>query len=73
MFDFSVSVAPAPTSPREIKSYHLIDLSALDSPETRRKTDNSKSSPSCVESSFRSVADHFGRSQLRKFTVCTFH
>ncbi|XP_029982741.1 ADP-ribosylation factor-binding protein GGA2-like isoform X2 [Sphaeramia orbicularis] len=28
------------TSPREIKSYHLIDLSALDSPQTRRKTDS---------------------------------
>ncbi|XP_071400210.1 ADP-ribosylation factor-binding protein GGA1-like isoform X2 [Centroberyx affinis] len=28
----------APTSPREIKSYHLIDLSALDSPQTRRRT-----------------------------------
>uniref|UniRef100_UPI003AAC6D1B ADP-ribosylation factor-binding protein GGA2-like n=1 Tax=Centroberyx gerrardi TaxID=166262 RepID=UPI003AAC6D1B len=27
----------APTSPREIKSYHLIDLSALDSPQTRRR------------------------------------
>lgn len=27
----------APTSPREIKSYHLIDLSALDSPQTQRK------------------------------------
>ncbi|XP_029003733.1 ADP-ribosylation factor-binding protein GGA3 [Betta splendens] len=56
-----------PTSPREIKSYHLIDLSALDSPETRRKTDNSplffkSSSPvlsSCDENSFHSVADQF--------------
>ncbi|XP_024859081.1 ADP-ribosylation factor-binding protein GGA2-like isoform X2 [Kryptolebias marmoratus] len=28
-----------PTSPREIKSYHLIDLSALDSPQTQRKAD----------------------------------
>ncbi|XP_047189809.1 ADP-ribosylation factor-binding protein GGA3-like isoform X1 [Scophthalmus maximus] len=30
----------APTSPREIKSYHLIDLSALDSPPTHRKADS---------------------------------
>ncbi|XP_076003990.1 ADP-ribosylation factor-binding protein GGA2-like isoform X2 [Genypterus blacodes] len=30
----------APTSPREIKSYHLIDLSALDSPRTHRKADS---------------------------------
>ncbi|CAJ1053987.1 ADP-ribosylation factor-binding protein GGA2-like [Xyrichtys novacula] len=28
-----------PKSPREIKSYHLIDLSALDSPQTHRKAD----------------------------------
>ncbi|KAM4603789.1 ADP-ribosylation factor-binding protein GGA2-like [Polymixia lowei] len=27
----------APTSPREIKSYHLIDLSVLDSPQARRR------------------------------------
>ncbi|XP_054460196.1 ADP-ribosylation factor-binding protein GGA3-like isoform X2 [Anoplopoma fimbria] len=37
----------APKSPREIKSYHLIDLSALDSPQTHRKAD----SPPCFESS----------------------
>lgn len=30
----------APTSPREIKSYHLIDFSALESPETHRKADS---------------------------------
>ncbi|XP_053184301.1 ADP-ribosylation factor-binding protein GGA3-like [Scomber japonicus] len=30
----------SPTSPREIKSYHLIDLSALDSPQTHRNTDS---------------------------------
>ncbi|XP_028270980.1 ADP-ribosylation factor-binding protein GGA1-like isoform X2 [Parambassis ranga] len=30
----------APTSPREIKSYHLIDLSALDSPQTHRKAES---------------------------------
>ncbi|XP_058496601.1 ADP-ribosylation factor-binding protein GGA3-like [Solea solea] len=29
-----------PTSPREIKSYHLIDLSALDSPKSHRKADS---------------------------------
>ncbi|XP_071360358.1 ADP-ribosylation factor-binding protein GGA2-like [Trachinotus anak] len=33
----------APTSPREIKSYHLIDLSALDSPQTHRKADSAPS------------------------------
>ncbi|XP_051242577.1 ADP-ribosylation factor-binding protein GGA3 [Dicentrarchus labrax] len=54
----------APTSPREIKSYHLIDLSALDSPQTHRKADSppsfESSSPmfsSLLESSFHSVAD----------------
>ncbi|XP_035516863.1 ADP-ribosylation factor-binding protein GGA3-like [Morone saxatilis] len=54
----------APTSPREIKSYHLIDLSALDSPPTHRKADSppsfESSSPmfsSLLESSFHSVAD----------------
>ncbi|XP_069024477.1 ADP-ribosylation factor-binding protein GGA1-like isoform X1 [Embiotoca jacksoni] len=53
-----------PTSPREIKSYHLIDLSALDSPPTRRKADSppafESSSPlffSRLESSFHSDAD----------------
>lgn len=30
----------APTSHREVKSYHLIDLSALDSPQTHRKADS---------------------------------
>lgn len=33
-------LCPAPTSPREIKSYHLIDLSALDSPQTHRKSES---------------------------------
>lgn len=53
----------APTSPREIKSYHLIDLSALDSPQTHRKADSpsfESSSPmffSPMESNFHSVAD----------------
>uniref|UniRef100_A0A671TNN6 ADP-ribosylation factor-binding protein GGA3-like n=1 Tax=Sparus aurata TaxID=8175 RepID=A0A671TNN6_SPAAU len=47
-----------PTSPREIKSYHLIDLSALDSPQTHRKTD----SPPSFESSspmFASLMESF--------------
>ncbi|XP_070712715.1 ADP-ribosylation factor-binding protein GGA1-like [Pempheris klunzingeri] len=54
----------APTSPREIKSYHLIDLSALDSPQTHRKADSppsfKSSSPtfsSLLERTFLSVAD----------------
>lgn len=57
-------VPSAPTSPREIKSYHLIDLSALDSPQTHRKADSppsfEASSPthsSLLESTFHSVAD----------------
>ncbi|XP_018538023.1 ADP-ribosylation factor-binding protein GGA2 [Lates calcarifer] len=52
----------APTSPREIKSYHLIDLSALDSPPTHRKADSpmpfKSSSPlfsSDMENAFHSV------------------
>lgn len=51
-------VPSAPTSPREIKSYHLIDLSALDSPQTHRKTD----SPPSFESSspmFASLMESF--------------
>ncbi|XP_022593769.1 ADP-ribosylation factor-binding protein GGA3-like isoform X2 [Seriola dumerili] len=54
----------APTSPREIKSYHLIDLSALDSPQTRRKADSAltfESSspllPSYLENAFRPAPD----------------
>ncbi|KAK5865530.1 hypothetical protein PBY51_019796 [Eleginops maclovinus] len=54
----------APKSPREIKSYHLIDLSALDSPQTHRKADSppafESSSPvfsSVLESSFHSDAE----------------
>ncbi|XP_044043974.1 ADP-ribosylation factor-binding protein GGA1-like [Siniperca chuatsi] len=51
----------APRSPREIKSYHLIDLSALDSPQTHRKADSPLSSSpmfsSLLESTFHSVAD----------------
>lgn len=46
----------APRSPREIKSYHLIDLSALDSPQTHRKAE----SPPSFESSspmFSSLLD----------------
>ncbi|KAM6941567.1 ADP-ribosylation factor-binding protein GGA2-like [Lycodopsis pacificus] len=54
----------APKSPREIKSYHLIDLSALDSPHTHRKADSpasfDSSSPmfsSLLESTFHSAAE----------------
>uniref|UniRef100_A0A3P8SR17 Golgi-associated, gamma adaptin ear containing, ARF binding protein 2 n=1 Tax=Amphiprion percula TaxID=161767 RepID=A0A3P8SR17_AMPPE len=53
----------APLSPRHIKSYHLIDLSALDSPQTLRKAESppvfEPSSPlfSHLESTFCSVAD----------------
>ncbi|XP_059189530.1 ADP-ribosylation factor-binding protein GGA2-like [Centropristis striata] len=54
----------APKSPGEIKSYHLIDLSALDSPQTHRKADSpptfESSSPmfsSLLESSFHSTAE----------------
>ncbi|XP_062244528.1 ADP-ribosylation factor-binding protein GGA3-like [Platichthys flesus] len=44
------SESSAPTSPREIKSYHLIDLSALDSPQTPREADSPPSSPPLVSS-----------------------
>lgn len=54
----------APRSPREVKSYHLIDLSALDSPKTHRKADSLPSfeSPSpmfssLLETTFQPVAD----------------
>ncbi|XP_029316174.1 ADP-ribosylation factor-binding protein GGA3-like [Cottoperca gobio] len=52
----------APKSPREIKSYHLIDLSALDSPQTQRRADSTPSSnppmfSSPPESTFHSVAE----------------
>ncbi|XP_074485842.1 ADP-ribosylation factor-binding protein GGA2-like [Sebastes fasciatus] len=54
----------APTSPREIKSYHLIDLSALDSPQTHRKADSplsfESSSPmfsSPLKNAFHSMAE----------------
>ncbi|KAM9363511.1 ADP-ribosylation factor-binding protein GGA2-like [Symphorus nematophorus] len=54
----------APRSPREIKSYHLIDLSALDSPQTHRKADSppsfESSSPmfsSLLESTLHSATD----------------
>ncbi|XP_040002930.1 ADP-ribosylation factor-binding protein GGA3-like isoform X2 [Xiphias gladius] len=54
----------APTSPREIKSYHLIDLSSLDSPQTHRKADSppsfESSSPllsSSLENAFHPVPD----------------
>lgn len=57
-------VPPAPTSPREIKSYHLIDLSALDSPQTHRKADSplsfESSSPmfsSPLKNAFHSMAE----------------
>nr|XP_040042965.1 ADP-ribosylation factor-binding protein GGA3-like [Gasterosteus aculeatus aculeatus] len=44
----------APKSPSEIKSYRLIDLSALDSPQTRRKADSPPLS-SLLESAFHSA------------------
>ncbi|XP_037327859.2 ADP-ribosylation factor-binding protein GGA3-like [Pungitius pungitius] len=54
----------APKSPTEIKSYHLIDLSALDSPQTHRKADSPASSgspspplSSLLESTFRSAGE----------------
>ncbi|XP_042340544.1 ADP-ribosylation factor-binding protein GGA3-like [Plectropomus leopardus] len=48
----------APKSPTEIKSYHLIDLSALDSPQTHRKADSPPSfESSLLESTFHSVAE----------------
>lgn len=54
----------APTSHREVKSYHLIDLSALDSPQTHRKADSlpvfESSSPvftSYLEKAFSSEDD----------------
>uniref|UniRef100_A0A7N8XHL4 ADP-ribosylation factor-binding protein GGA3-like n=1 Tax=Mastacembelus armatus TaxID=205130 RepID=A0A7N8XHL4_9TELE len=66
----------APTSPREIKSYHLIDLSALDSPQTQRKSDSplsfQSSSPlvsSHLESTFHSVADQ----DFNELGTTTFH
>ncbi|XP_077426083.1 ADP-ribosylation factor-binding protein GGA2-like isoform X2 [Vanacampus margaritifer] len=53
-----------PASPRQIKSYHLIDLSALDSPQTDRKDDSplamDDDSPvfsSCLESTCNSAAE----------------
>uniref|UniRef100_G3Q7F2 Golgi-associated, gamma adaptin ear containing, ARF binding protein 2 n=1 Tax=Gasterosteus aculeatus aculeatus TaxID=481459 RepID=G3Q7F2_GASAC len=46
--------AEAPKSPSEIKSYRLIDLSALDSPQTRRKADSPPLS-SLLESAFHSA------------------
>ena len=49
---------PAPTSPREIKSYHLIDLSALDSPQTLREAD----SPPSFDSSPPLVSSHLDNS-----------
>ncbi|XP_061888612.1 ADP-ribosylation factor-binding protein GGA3-like isoform X2 [Entelurus aequoreus] len=49
-----------PTSPREIKSYHLIDLSAFDSPQTDRKADSPSDSPvfyAHLESTCNSVTE----------------
>ena len=55
--DLFLLVPPAPKSPREIKSYHLIDLSGLDSPQTHRKADSLPSfESSLLESTFHSVA-----------------
>ncbi|XP_049576840.1 ADP-ribosylation factor-binding protein GGA2-like isoform X1 [Syngnathus scovelli] len=52
------------TSPREIKSYHLIDLSAFDTPQTDRKAD----SPSSVNSSplFSSCLDYTDNSAVEQ-------
>ncbi|XP_029908068.1 ADP-ribosylation factor-binding protein GGA3-like isoform X2 [Myripristis murdjan] len=63
----------SPTSPREIKSYHLIDLSALDSPQTHRRANSSplmvplgssplSSSLTFLPSSFSPPAPHLGSS-----------
>lgn len=63
----------SPTSPREIKSYHLIDLSALDSPQTHRRANSSplvvpfdssalSSSLTLLPSSFSPPAPHLGSS-----------
>nr|XP_057946676.1 probable glutamate--tRNA ligase, mitochondrial isoform X2 [Doryrhamphus excisus] len=41
-----VATEKTPTSPGEIKSYHLIDLSAFDSPKMERKADSPSSSES---------------------------
>ncbi|KAK2817328.1 hypothetical protein Q5P01_025519 [Channa striata] len=61
----------APTSPRGIKSYHLIDLSALDSPEPLRKMDSpptfESSSPvftSHLKSSFHSGDQDFNELEI---------
>ncbi|XP_035033864.1 ADP-ribosylation factor-binding protein GGA3 isoform X1 [Hippoglossus stenolepis] len=63
----------APTSPREIKSYHLIDLSALDSPQTHREADSPPffdSSPPLVSShldnAFHPVPPPFSESEFDK-------
>lgn len=53
-------VPAAPRSPREIKCYHLIDFSALDSPQTLRKADSPpsfKSSLSMFSSLLESEQD----------------
>ncbi|XP_056136349.1 ADP-ribosylation factor-binding protein GGA3-like [Lampris incognitus] len=51
----------APTSSREIKTYHLIDLSAVDSPPTRRQAKSPAPIVPCdsssLEGSFHSVVD----------------
>uniref|UniRef100_A0A669B1Q3 ADP-ribosylation factor-binding protein GGA3 n=1 Tax=Oreochromis niloticus TaxID=8128 RepID=A0A669B1Q3_ORENI len=59
-----VTSKTAPTSHREVKSYHLIDLSALDSPQTHSKADSlpvfESSSPvftSYLDKAFSSEAD----------------
>lgn len=62
-FRLSLLVLSAPRSPREIKSYHLIDLSALDSPQTHRKPESPPPSlqPPLLSShleTFHSVTDH---------------
>ncbi|XP_061576151.1 ADP-ribosylation factor-binding protein GGA3-like [Cololabis saira] len=58
----SEEVTIAPTSPREIKSYHLIDLSALDSPQTQRKAD----SPPPFESSSSFFSSHMDNTFFSK-------
>ncbi|KAM8878606.1 ADP-ribosylation factor-binding protein GGA1-like isoform 2-T2 [Spinachia spinachia] len=61
----SAEETEAPKTPTEIKSYHLIDLSAVDSPQTHRKADSpasfGSSSPplsSFLESTFPSAEVH---------------
>eukprot|EP00063_Salmo_salar_P010738 XP_013985573.1 PREDICTED: ADP-ribosylation factor-binding protein GGA3-like [Salmo salar] len=61
------SINNGPSSPREIKSYHLIDLSALDSPQTHRppsKDMSSSVSPPHHVSSFLSSSPSTSQPRL---------